>query len=530
MKKHIIIFAALLVAVCSSTVVKAQGLERNDIIYNLYTLPQANHLNPAFFPKYRSAYISLIGMNVSMGMPIAYKDIDFAYDQENNKYRINLYDLSSRLDNNKSIHFGTNIDVFGFGFRTKKFYITFNSSVNADVAFYFPMGLASILHDGFANSIGADNATEISTSQLLHINAYQRYSIGGGVYINDNLTVGAHFNLLNGIMNMNIEDTRIGIYATDDAYSTIHADLNYRMVRGGCLDFSLASKKENNNNNNGGNNNNNNNSNEDEGVKFNPTFNNLGYTFDLGASYKLGNFTFSGSIIDLGPGIHWVDNVKSVEPKRNSVDFNGGNFGGLVDNGQVNNEFGNSLVDSLSEMFMTKDVESTEYWYGVPTKIYLGAGYDFNRFLRANLLFHGEWDRGLVTAGRGFDLGNGHFRCNTSLSATLNLAGWVELSVANAFAFDGEDGSLFNPGVGITLSPANTIQLFLMADYISSFYAVEEKATNIHFGFNVRFGKNFEKHAKSNDDDAAMIQIEQAPETKSSDPTNASNSSEPIVF
>lgn len=528
MKKHIVLFAILLVAICSSTVVKAQGLERNDIMYNMYSLPQSNQLNPAFFQKYRSAYISLIGINTSMGMPIAYKDIQFTYDQENDKYRINLYDLSSKLDNDKSIHFGLNVDIFGFGFRTDKFFITFNSSAVADVAFYFPSGLASILHDGFADRIGVENAAEISTSQMLHVTAYERYSLGFGYYVNQNLTVGAHFNLLNGIMNMNIEDTRIGLYATDDAYSTIHADLNYRMVRGGCLDFSLASKKDNSNNNNGGNGNNNN----DEGseVKFNHTFNNTGFTFDLGASYKLGDFTFSGSIIDLGPGIHWVDNVKAVEPKRKSVDFNGGNFGGLVDNGQVNNEFGNSLVDSLSEMFMTKDVESTEYWYSVPTKIFLGAGYDFNRFLRANLLFHGEWDRGLITAGKGFDLGNGHFRCNTSLSATFNVAGWVELSVANAFAFDGEDGSLFNPGVGITLSPANTIQFFLMADYISSFYAVEEKATNIHFGFNVRFGKNRDKHSNSDDDSAAMIQIEQAPASNSADPTNANAANEPIVF
>ncbi|MBR1516818.1 MAG: hypothetical protein IJ620_01550 [Bacteroidales bacterium] len=505
MKKSIITIILLLAIVAPAQRVSAQGLERNDLLYHAQSVPQSNQLNPAFYQKYRSAYITLPSFNISMGMPISYSEIGFQYDQENDKYRINLYDLSEKLENNQSIHFGTNIELFGFGFRTNKLFFNFSASAQVDLAFYFPEGLTNILHEGLADRIGAANAAEINASQFLHASAYERYSIGMGYIVNDHLSIGGHFNLLNGVVNLNLEDTRIRLYATDDAYSTIHGDVNYRLARAGALNLDF----------------------ENHETEFAHSFGNTGFTFDLGASYKTDGFTFSASLIDVGPGIHWKENIYYTEPKRTTIDFDGSNFGSLINDGQVDNEFAGNVVDTLAALLDIKDREGSDYWYGVPTKLFIGASYDINNYIRAGLLYHGEWDRGIVTAGKGFDLGRGHFRSNLSLSANFNLAGWLELMMANAFVFDGKNGSLFNPGIGLTFSPANTVQLYVMADFISSFYAVEAKAMNAYMGFNVRFGKNRDKKTEGNDE-AALIQIEPAQSTP--DPTNANGSSEPIVF
>ena len=43
--------------------------------------------------------------------------------------------------------------------------------------------------------------------------------------------------------------------------------------------------------------------------------------------------------------------------------------------------------------------------------------------------------------------------------------------------------------MGLVLTPATIVQLYLMADYISNFYLDESKAFNIKFGLNILIGK-----------------------------------------
>ena len=61
--------------------------------------------------------------------------------------------------------------------------------------------------------------------------------------------------------------------------------------------------------------------------------------------------------------------------------------------------------------------------------------------------------------------------------------------MGSSIVYDGNKISPFNPGVGFVMTPATAVQVFVMADYVSSVYLVEAKAFNVKFGMNLLFGK-----------------------------------------
>ena len=479
MKKNIIHLSILLVALFSFTAANAQMLERNDMIYNSSILPQANYYNPAFFQPNRDIYITLPSYSISEGLPVAYSDLHFVKNMEKGKtkYKLDLYSLAENLQNDKSIHLGTTVNVFGFGFHINKMFFTFNASANVNGSLYFPSGLSDIITGGLIRSIGKENASGVVFDKFLSVNAYERFSLGFGYDINKNLTIGIHANLLNGVASACLDDVNAQVWSEDDAYSQIRGTLQYRFLRAGALNYDFETN---------------------EFKEFEHTFNNLGYTFDLGVVYRLNKFTFSAALVDVGPGIQWKDNVKEITPKNTDLKFDGNDLGDFMTSGKMDFTFFDGVTDTLDGVLDYVESDYESYWQAIPAKMYVGASYTFNDYFRVNLLFHGEWDNGIISKGEDGTtfFGEGtRMRHNTSLSGSLKVNNMIELMVANAFCFDGEKGSILNPGIGLTLAPANALQLFIMADYISSFKAADIKGTHVQFGLNVCFGHDRTKDA-----------------------------------
>ena len=81
------------------------------------------------------------------------------------------------------------------------------------------------------------------------------------------------------------------------------------------------------------------------------------------------------------------------------------------------------------------------------------------------------------------------FRFNTTLSAGVNVFNWLEFIIGSSVVFDGGKADFFNPGAGVVISLGTALQTYLMADYVSSIYALDSKAFNLKFGFNLVIGK-----------------------------------------
>lgn len=454
-----IVCAFLLMAMPFGQVQAQHELPSNELMYHSFRLPQSNQLNPSFFPRNNLGYFTLPRVNVSFGMPIHYKDLGLQYNPTTRKTELNIVELLNKLSEDDQLNFDVNFDIFGFGFRVNRMFFTFGSSVSVNANVTLPKDAFETLTGNGDNLVGSENAMDLASDDFVTLNSYLRLSLGGGYEFEQiPLTIGAHINFLNGIANVNTKETDIKLYATDRYYSSLIALMDYKIQSAGIASF------------------------KNQKIETSGSPSNWGCTFDLGAQYAYDNFLFSASLIDVGPGIHWSQNVMSHTPKKNTITFSGVDITTLITGGQFDTTFAQRFRDSLTYIYEMNDEEGGDFWFSIPTKINLGASYTFweNR-LRAGFLFHGQWDKGLVSHGNK----NNRFRFNTTLSLTANFGDWFEIMVGNSLVFDSHRTDLINPGIGFIVTPFKTIQFYTMLDYISDFYVVECKSFNFSAGLNL---------------------------------------------
>ena len=323
--------------------------------------------------------------------------------------------------------------------------------------------------------------------------AYLETSIGAGFTLPIiPLTIGVHAKLLSGIMNIQTDNTLI-TFETDEEFNDVTARIYYELMGASAIKIEEADNM--------------------QQMISNMTDNltnisdiaksmfdlsgNTGLAFDIGAKYEFGPFTISASINDLTAGIHWQKNLVGFAPKGGSVpiEFSGLDLEYLLENGNFNldtlGKYFNEQLEKMSPQSISD--EGNDYWYSIPTKLNLAATANFG-IVKAGILFHGQFDRGLLSKqnARELDLSNNitnTFRFNTTVSAGINLFNWAELILATSIVSDGKNISPLNPGVGFFFTPATVLQTYFMLDYASSIYLTNMKAFNIKAGVNVLIGR-----------------------------------------
>ena len=478
----IIVLACLLLG---SLGARGQYNETNHLLYHAQRSPQSNIMNPAFFPANSTFYISLPNLEVKLGSPLAINDM-MHYDQQAGQTIIDVNSIFDQLSDENKMRVGANIDILGFGFKVKHTFYTFNLRLVNAINVGMPISTFDALQNGNIDANGnAIDEIAMLRGDLVDIQSYLEAGIGMGYLIEPlNLTVGLRAKLLYGIANIQSENTHVTLHsnaALDEVTARMYYEIQaatfvpYDTVKGQ-FDFGNI------------------------GNMVNPFEANTGLAFDLGAKYDWGPFTFSLAINDLSAGIHWKKNVSTWRPENGQgyIEFSGLDVNTLLHGGSLNTDsISNYLQERIDAMKPTR-VDSGDYWYSIPTKINLGASYNFAKMLRAGLLFHGQFDRGIFCKrndnryGLAADVEN-TFRFNTTLSLSANLWNWAEVIVGNSLVYDGSSLDVLNPGVGIILTPFTVFQLHIMADYISSFYLAEAKSFNVKFGINLLFGRGGSK-------------------------------------
>lgn len=471
MKRIITIIAILAL----SGIAAAQYNETNNLFYHTFRTPQSNKLNPAFYPNKNTFYLSLPGIEGQFGSPLAINDI--MYTQGDTATVIDINKMLTALTNDNRFRLNMDVDIFGFGFKVHQTFFTFSTRLVNSVNVGLPISLINALRQGNVdeNNNPIPEVTLIDGS-LFNAQSYAELTIGAGHHFEPiNLTVGARAKVLFGVGNIQTDNSR-AVFITDENYERVKVDLYYQVQTATAVSL-------------------------DTGAVYtvsdiiDPGKANMGLSFDIGARYDLGPFSFSLAINDLSAGIHWRNNVSTFEPEsgHTTLEFSGEDVTLLLNGGQLNADtIANTYVHLLEGMRPVRNTTG-DYWYSIPTKINLGASYNFAKMLRAGILFHGQFDRGLLSKKNPtqLDLGDGvanTFRFNTTLSFGANLFNWAEVMVGSSIVYDGDKLSVFNPGAGLILTPGTIFQIYLMADYISSFYLVEAKAFNVKFGLNLLFG------------------------------------------
>lgn len=473
--KRIIIIAAIALLFCGSGV--AQRSETNNIFYHTFRTPQSGDLNAAFFPNKNTFYLRLPGFGMQFSSPVSISDV-----MRNQGDTLTVIDLNKTLNalrDNNHIRLDADINLIGFGLRVHNTFFTFNTRLVTIFNLGLPISVIDAFSRGNVDANGnAINEVNLLNGDLLNTTMYGEIALGGGHYFEPiGLTVGARIKYLWGILNIQSDNTR-AVLNTSDNFETIDMDLYYQFQTASIASIDTNGK-----------------TNTSVGDMLNIFGGNGGFSFDIGAKYDMGPFTFSLSINDLSAGIHWNKNVSTVSPRDGHVriTFSGEDATTMLHGGKLNTD---SLVAYYQELFKgirPSTGESADYWYSIPTKFNLGASYNFAKMFRAGFLFHGQFDRGLLSKANRFKVDadnsiSNNFRFNTTLSFGANLFNWLEVTAGNSFVYDGNHFDALNPGVGLIFTPATIIQLYLIGDYVSSIYLVEAEAFSFRFGLNLLFG------------------------------------------
>ena len=476
MKKIFLIGLMGLMTLAGSNVARAQYDETNNMFYHMLRTPQSNLLNPAFFPTNSSWYITLPGADIQFGSPVAVSDF-IKYDRVNERTVINLDSMMNNLTDDNKFRLGANVNLLGFGFKVNNTFINFNTRLINHVSVGFPVDMVEALRIGNIDAAGnVRPVVEMLNGDVLNATSYLETGLGVIQRFEPiNLTVGVRAKLLFGVANVQTDNTRL-VFNTSPNLDTVTAHMYYEIPSATCVPYDTNQKKF--------------------------IFNlgdvlgnaNTGIAFDLGARYDWGPFSFSFSINDLTGGIHWKNNVMTWKPQngQGAIVFNGVDMNGMFNGGNFSMDSLTSQLEHQLEDMTPEKKDSGDYWFSIPTKINLGASYSFGRMFRAGFLFHGQFDRGLLCKSNALsmDLGDAKntFRWNTTLSIGMNLYDWLEVTAANSIVYDGSGMDLFNPGLGIVATPGRVFQIYLMGDYLSSFYITDSKAFNLKVGINLLFG------------------------------------------
>ncbi len=476
MKKIFLIGLMGLMTLAGSNVARAQYDETNNMFYHMLRTPQSNLLNPAFFPTNSSWYITLPGADIQFGSPVAVSDF-IKYDRVNERTVINLDTMMNNLTDDNKFRLGANVNLLGFGFKVNNTFINFNTRLINHVSVGFPVDMVEALRIGNIDAAGnVRPVVEMLNGDVLNATSYLETGLGVIQRFEPiNLTVGVRAKLLFGVANVQTDNTRL-VFNTSPNLDTVTAHMYYEIQSATCAPYDTNQKKF--------------------------IFNlgdvlgnaNTGIAFDLGARYDWGPFSFSFSINDLTGGIHWKNNVMTWKPQngQGAIVFNGVDMNGMFNGGNFSMDSLTSQLEHQLEDMTPEKKDSGDYWFSIPTKINLGASYSFGRMFRAGFLFHGQFDRGLLCKSNALsmDLGDAKntFRWNTTLSIGMNLYDWLEVTAANSIVYDGSGMDLFNPGLGIVATPGRVFQIYLMGDYLSSFYITDSKAFNLKVGINLLFG------------------------------------------
>lgn len=476
--RSIAIIAAVLLGIGSAA---AQYNETNNLFYHSFRTPQSNQLNPAFFPNKNTFYMTMPSFGMRFGAPLSISDIMY-YDQTTDNTVISINRILDSLTTNNRFRLGIDMDIIGFGLRVGNTFITLNARWVNDFSLGIPMDMVNALLTGNVDDNGQVlNEVRLLDGDLMNFTSYLETSLGVGHRLSAlGLTIGARAKLLSGVMNVQTDNSRI-VLNSGNELDSVSIDAYYQIQGALCVPVDSLETF--------------NLSHLGIGDIIGAFGSNTGVAFDIGAKYDLGPFAFSLSVNDLTAGIHWKKNTYTVGPNGGhaTFTFDGANVRTILDRGEMNTDSVTAQLQNFLTNLTPDTATGADYWFSIPTKLNIGASYSFAKLLRAGLLLHGQWDRGLMSRKNNYELDltgdlKNTFRFNTTLTLGVNLFNWAELIVGSSIVYDGSKINPLNPGVGMVFSPATALQMYVMADYVSSIYLVEAKAFNVKFGLNLLIG------------------------------------------
>lgn len=444
-----------------------KSIAQKDILYFLREAPQVMQYNPAITPC-SNFYLSLMLGTTDMGVHtsgFSYHDLIHKHPIYSDSLQLDLEGFRSQLSDNNFINFNYDMDLLGFGFKIGKNYFSYDLSLTLDSRVNFSKGIFDLILEGS----GANNGNiRLLDGHLLEVNSYITNAIGYSREINDRLSIGGKIKLLSGIANIHTNEANLELNFKDSEKISAHGELDI-LTANIIGDLSITSLF-----------------NENASADFivpenlntilDHAMDNVGLSFDLGASYRLlENLELSASVVDVFNFISWNTHATQIINNKpfEEIVFEGITSG--IDSIETNFETQiNSLVDSISSALDIRTQNIPSYTTHLPMKIYFGATYNFGKVNYLHALFNTK-----IGAGRIYDT-------HISLFYSLHTR-FLSLSFGNMF----RSTNLFNPSALISLK-LGTGQIYVGGNLHTNkdFNVADYNGLDVFMGVNFTLGKS----------------------------------------
>jgi len=339
--------------------------QSNFILYGFDVIPQSNYLNPAFQPaaKVVVGFPGLSNLDISyLNTAGAFNDF-FTTKNGNDSLFLNLSKVISDNHGVDKINISLNQDLLFFGFKIKQSFLSFGLKQRVLVNVILPTDLIKLAWFGNAPYVG--QTLDLSTTAI-NENHFFDYHVGLSIPITSKIHLGFRVHLLQGLSNIYTVNNKLQITTTDNSQNA------YDMVASTRFIVNTAGLPDS--------------TDFDPGTYF-TNFKNIGFSFDLGADFKINDqISISASLLDLG-SINFRGKTKNYQSQEDSVHFSGFNED-VVNSGS--NPFEN-IGDSLSDLLHVTDY-SQNYRAKIPMRLIVGGQYfSVDHKNRASVLFSGRF-------------------------------------------------------------------------------------------------------------------------------------------
>ncbi len=421
-------------------------------LYFMQNVPQSSNMNPSFIPnvKYYVGFPLLSMWNVGFENN-AFSYHDLIHKRSDDSLVIDQTNVIDGLSKKNLLSLEINDEILSFGFHIgKKNWVQLGFNQHFIATYSYTSDFMKLILKGNAQFIG--QTAELG-GNAINATLYHDIGLSFARKINDKISAGVRVKYLIGAANIYTETSDVNLTTEQSSFALT-----------GTSDILLHTSYPNMD-------------------TFSTSFygKNQGWAFDLGGQYRLNDkFSFSASVVDLFGYIKWKENPRTFKSEKpnSSFTFEGFDIDSLVRNGQFQNDYLNSFLDSLGNTFNVIETNSS-YTSRINTKLYLAGFYNLTTKDLFGIMLRNEFIKNTF---------------KPSLTVSYNRNFGKNFGVAITYSIHNHTYTNFGLGMNASLGP---FQLYICADNVYGLIKpLDTRKFNVVFGINLVFGKDHINKAK----------------------------------
>ena len=415
------------------------------------SLPQANLLNPAFYPNHKV----VIGLPVISSVyasadndGMAFRDM-FSYS-ESDSLQLDTVSIFKKLKDTQRIRVNESVQLFYFGLRGEKSYFSFGVHQVFETRFHYPGDIVGWATRGPASQHYEGKPLDLGKFYGRGM-AYNKVSLNYTRDITSAFRAGIRFNYLFGVAAGETTDVSGTLTMSTDSVSINTGNLRVQTAGIDFFDQDGLSAR--------------------DYVDYLLKTKNKGMSWDFGATYTIAdNLMLSAAVNDIGY-IKWRDYTRSYQVDPVYYTFKGFDLLELVNQSPGQGSL-QAEIDSLQTLYRSSETTGNSFRTSLTGKFYAGINYRLLNMNNFSALVY-------------FDMFEKRIEPAISLGYNLQVRRFINATVGITY----QNKQITNIGAGLALKLA-ALQIYATSDRANSFvYPSRASRADAHIGANLVFGK-----------------------------------------